>query len=189
VYRVLKDRSFAHLLERDGGLRVPVLLVGAGDEAEAFIREMARDPGAPFEVVGLIDPGGRGAGQRLRGVPVLGDLVAAPAALARLRRGGRPPQRLILAQEPLRRPPLQALLDLAEANGMSLARLPKLAELRHHDGDPVAVRPIAVADLLGRPQAVLDRAPMAALVAGRRVLVTGAGGSIGSELVRQIAAL
>ena len=189
VYRVLKDRSFAHLLERDGAPRVPVLLVGAGDAAETFIREMARDAGAPFEVVGLIDPSGRSTGRRIRGVPVLGDLAAAPAALARLRRDGRAPQRLIVAEVPLGRAGMQALLDLAEAHGMSLARLPRLAELRHHDGDPVTVRPIAVADLLGRPRAVLDRAPMASLVAGRRVLVTGAGGSIGSELVSQIAAL
>ncbi len=103
VYRVLKDRSFAHLLERGGAPRVPVLLVGAGDAAETFIREMARDAGAPFEVVGLIDPSGRSTGQRIRGVPVLGDLAGAPAALARLRRGGRAPQRLIVAQEPLGR--------------------------------------------------------------------------------------
>src|SRR5262249_4603853 len=161
----------------------------AGDTAEPCVGEMARDAGAPCEVVGLIDPAGRSTGKRIRGVQVLGDLAGAPAAVARLSRGGRAPQRLIVAEEPLGRAGMRALIDRAEVHGMTIARLPRLAELRHHEGDPVIVRPIAVADLLGRPRAVLDRAPMASLVAGRRVLVTGAGGSIGSELVRQIAAL
>ncbi|MBT7362249.1 MAG: polysaccharide biosynthesis protein, partial [Rhodospirillaceae bacterium] len=56
-------------------------------------------------------------------------------------------------------------------------------------GDEIEVKPIAVEDLLGRPQAVLDRPAMQSLIAGRRVLITGAGGTIGGELARQIAAL
>jgi O-antigen biosynthesis protein WbqV len=188
LYRVLKDRGFNHLLERQSLLRTPVLLAGFGDAADSFIREMARDPHAPFLPVGLLDLSGRRTGQSVRGVPVLGDLAGAPAALARLaRRGGPAPQRLIVALEHLPRRDLAALLELAERHGMTLAQLPPKGELRRHDGEPARVRPVAVEDLLGRPQAVLDRAPMARLVAGRRVLVTGAGGSIGSELVRQLA--
>jgi O-antigen biosynthesis protein WbqV len=71
-----------------------------------------------------------------------------------------------------------------------LARLPRLTEFRQDLGDPARlVEPIAIEDLLGRPQAVLDREAMARLIGGRRILVTGAGGTIGSELARQIAAL
>ena len=70
-----------------------------------------------------------------------------------------------------------------------MARLPRLTEFRVAAGEDVEVRPIALEDLLGRPQNVLNRGAMKALVSGRRVLVTGAGGTIGSELVRQIAAL
>jgi O-antigen biosynthesis protein WbqV len=188
LYRVMKDRGFTHLLERHSMLRTPVLLAGFGDAADSFIREMARDPHAPFQPVGLIDLSGRRTGQQIRGVPVLGDLAAAPASLARLaRRGGAVPQRLIVALEHLPRGDLAALLELAERRGMTLARLPPRGELRRHDGEPASVRPIAVEDLLGRPQTVLDREPMAGLVARRRVLVTGAGGSIGGELARQIA--
>jgi O-antigen biosynthesis protein WbqV len=188
LYRVLKDRGFTHLLERHSVMRTPVLLAGFGDAADSFIREMARDPHAPFQPVGLVDLSGRRTGQQIRGVPVLGDLAAAPSALARLaRRGGPVPQRLIVALEHLPRGQLAALLELAERHGMTLARLPPRGELRRHDGEPAAIRPVAVEDLLGRPQTVLDREPMAALVARRRVLVTGAGGSIGSELARQLA--
>nr|WP_246200990.1 nucleoside-diphosphate sugar epimerase/dehydratase [Azospirillum brasilense] len=71
-----------------------------------------------------------------------------------------------------------------------MARLPSLTEFKSALGEgKIEVRPIALEDLLGRPQAVLDRGAIASLVTGRRVVVTGAGGTIGSELVRQIAAL
>jgi len=86
------------------------------------------------------------------------------------------------------------LLDRADALAIPLARLPRLTEFQEtRAGAPGAAldqaRPIALEDLLGRPQAVLDREAMARLIGGRRILVTGAGGTIGSELARQIAAL
>jgi O-antigen biosynthesis protein WbqV len=80
------------------------------------------------------------------------------------------------------------VLELAESVGATLARLPSLTDFRTSLGDDIEIKPVAVEDLLGRPQTVLDRASMKALVHGKRVLVTGAGGTIGSELVRQIAA-
>src|SRR4029077_1748891 len=71
-----------------------------------------------------------------------------------------------------------------------LPPLPRLTEFQETRADtPRIIEPIALEDLLGRPQAVLDREAMARLIGGRRILVTGAGGTIGSELARQIAAL
>ena len=84
---------------------------------------------------------------------------------------------------------MRRLLDRAEALAIPLARLPKLTDFqRHLDNPEHALEPIALEDLLGRPQAVLDREGMARLIRGRRVLITGAGGTIGAELARQIAA-
>ena len=189
VYRILKDGGLAHVLERGNGLRVPVLLVGAGDAAELFIREMARDRAAPFQVAGILDMDARRIGQRIHGVPVLGDIETGQRVIDGLRRRERPPQRLIVTRETAP-PQLRRLLDLAEANGMTLARLPRLAELQSGDGaaSPVQVRPVALEDLLGRPRTVLDREPMRRLAVGKRILITGAGGSIGAELARQLAA-
>ncbi|MEX0814135.1 MAG: nucleoside-diphosphate sugar epimerase/dehydratase [Dongiaceae bacterium] len=189
VYRILKDGGLAHVLERGNGLRVPVLLVGAGDAAELFIREMARDRAAPFQVAGILDMDARRIGQRIHGVPVLGDIETGQRVIDGLRRRERPPQRLIVTRETAA-PQLRRLLDLAEANGMTLARLPRLAELQSGDGaaSPVQVRPVALEDLLGRPRTVLDREPMRRLAVGKRILITGAGGSIGAELARQLAA-
>src|SRR5262249_4796105 len=85
---------------------------------------------------------------------------------------------------------IRRLFDRADALAIPLARLPRVTELRQGMADPARTpQPIAIEDLLGRPQAVLDREAMARLIRGRRIVVTGAGGTIGSELARQIAML
>jgi O-antigen biosynthesis protein WbqV len=190
VYRIWKDGGFDRLLERSYGGRATVLLVGAGDAAELFLRDMARGATAPYRVVALLDPSGQRVGRRIQGVPVAGASSDAAPVIDRLIARGDAPQRLILTDDSLDGQSIARLLDLAQSRGLTLARLPRLAELTTSaDSDRFAVRPIALEDLLGRPRRVLDRAPVERLIAGKRVLVTGAGGSIGAELCRQIAAL
>jgi FlaA1/EpsC-like NDP-sugar epimerase len=196
-YRLLHDGNLRHLLERASPLAVPILLVGSDDAAEGFIREMRRAANAPFAVLGILDhSGGRGGGRlgrHIRGVPVLSNVDGAGGAVDRLSAVGRAPQRFVLTDDRLDREALRRLVAVAEAKGMTLARLPRLTDLHlaeagHPDGNAQgALLPVAVEDLLGRPRQVLDPQPMRELIAGRRVLVTGAGGSIGGELVRQIA--
>ena len=187
IYRVIKDKGFAHLLERHDPSGVPVLLIGAGDGAEAFIREMSRDRTAPYEVLGVVDEKGSRIGREIRGVSVIGHLDQLSELIDQVSRR-REPQRLILTK-PLTRDAMAALLELAEQRGMTLSRLPRLTDFSRDGGEPLKLRPIAIQDLLRRPQTKLDRDIMARLVAGRRVLVTGAGGTIGAELTRQLAAL
>ncbi|HMA15497.1 MAG TPA: nucleoside-diphosphate sugar epimerase/dehydratase [Kiloniellaceae bacterium] len=187
LYRVFKDQGFRHLLERDRHRRVPVLLVGAGDAAETFIREMARDRDGPFEVLGVIDEKGTRIGRHIHGVPVFGQLDDLPEVFRRLARRERKPQRVILTK-PLERDELDYVLELADSHGATVARLPRLTDFSGGVEERLQIRPIAIEDLLGRPQTPLDRQAMQRLIEGRRVLVTGAGGSIGAELTRQIAA-
>jgi O-antigen biosynthesis protein WbqV len=190
AYRIWKDGGLDHLLERNHGGRASVLLIGAGDAAELFLRDMARGTTAPYRVVGLLDPSGRRAGRRIQGIPVWGGLAEAGPVIDRLIARGEPLQRLILTDESLDGAAIAQLLDLAQGKGLTLARLPRLTELKPGmEAERYAVRAIALEDLLGRPRRVLDRTPVERLVAGRRLLVTGAGGSIGAELCRQIAAL
>ena len=187
LYRVFKDQGFRHLLERDHHRRIPVLLIGAGDAAETFIREMARDRDGPFEILAVIDEKGTRIGRKIHSVPVLGELSDLPEIFNRLARRERNPQRVILTK-PLERDELDKVLEVADSRGATVARLPRLTDFSGGVEERLQIRPIAIEDLLGRPQTPLDRAAMRQLVEGRRVLVTGAGGSIGSELVRQIAA-
>ena len=186
LYRVFKDQGFKHLLERHSRTRVPVLLIGAGDAADAFIREMSRDPGAAYEALGMLDERGTRVGRVIRGVKVLGRADELPQVIEALARRGPKPQRLILTK-PMERERMQWLMDFAESQGMTLARMPRLIDLQQGSADGLKLRPIAIEDLLGRTQTKLDRGAMRQLIAGRSVMVTGAGGSIGAELVRQIA--
>lgn len=193
AYRLLKDRRLGlHDREAGGVPRIPVLLLGVSDAAELFIRSLDQNAGAAYRVVGLLDDKNRRIGHAIRGVPVLGGPDDLPRVVEDLAQRGDRPQRLIVAkgQADVTGTVLRDLLEQAESLGLSMARLPSLTEFKSALGEgKIEVRPIALEDLLGRPQAVLDRGAIASLVTGRRVVVTGAGGTIGSELVRQIAAL
>ena len=188
AYRILKDGGLSQVLERGDQLRA-TLLVGAGDAAEQFVRAMGRSRHAPYKVVGIIEakdgPSAGRVGRRIRDVPVLGSLDELPDVIARLKRREMLPQRMIVASDDLDRDEMSRLLEIAQGNGMSLARLPRAVDLL--DASGAQVKPLQPEDLLGRPRTVLDREAMRRLIAGRRVLVTGAGGSIGAELVRQVA--
>ena len=191
AYRAYKDRGLGHILEATHPNSVPVLLIGARDSAAMFIREMARDPDRPYRVVGIVGVTLTRVGRDLSGIPVLGTIDELPRVVERLTGDGDRPQRLIITAPGLEGPQVRRLLDMADALTIPLARLPRLTDFKRtvdESEDGPALEPVAIEDLLGRSQAVLDRHGMRALVAGRRVLVTGAGGTIGSELVRQIAA-
>jgi FlaA1/EpsC-like NDP-sugar epimerase len=191
-YRVFKDRGLDHVLERARVPSVPVLLISTKDGADTFIREMTRDPRAVYRVIGVLSDSASRVGREIYGVPVLGTIDTLERVVARLERRGRRPQKLIITAQTLPGSEIGRLLDRADALAIPLARLPRLTDFQQHPGGPGAagpqIQPIAIEDLLGRPQAVLDRDGMARLIRGRRVLVTGAGGTIGSELTRQIAA-
>jgi O-antigen biosynthesis protein WbqV len=189
-YRLFKDRGLDHVLERSGGLPVvPVLLISTRDGADTFIRETLRDRSALYRVVGVLSDTRSRVGREIYGVPVLGTTDELETVVARLDRRGSRPQKLIVTAQRLDGAAMRGLLDRADALAIPLARLPRATELRQGLPEPGVVEPIALEDLLGRPQAVLDREAMARLVRGRRILVTGAGGTIGAELARQLAAL
>jgi len=176
-YRVLKDRHARGMAVAPDA--VPVLLIGAGPEAEHFLRK----PVPSYRIVGMVTARGDRVGQVIQGVEVLGrneDLVKIVADLdARNLR----PEKLILVGRNVAGATVRMMLDLAAQVGVPLERV------RVGEDNDLKPRPIAIEDLLGRPQSNLDRAAMAEMVRRRRVLVTGAGGSIGAELVRQMSAL
>ncbi len=188
-YRLLKDRQFGFERAARPGERIPVLLAGAADGAEMFLRALRQSSDAPYRVVGILSEGPGRVGREIHGVQVVDTLENLNDAVARLKRDGAAPQRLILTKDDMDGQRVGELLDRAAALGLTLARLPKMTDLKAGLSDKMEIKPVAVEDLLGRPQVPLDKDAMARLIGGKRVLVTGAGGSIGSELVRQVAAL
>lgn len=189
--RLLRERRLSSLWERSGGGRVNVLLIGAGDEADLFLRAVSSNPHAPYNVVGIVGENDRRVGRSIHGIDVLGTVEELPEIVEKLRKTYRAPSRIILTRSLTRfNGTLVAdLLEKATSLGLNLSRLPALTDLRN-DVAVAAVddQPVVLEDLLGRPEAKLNRADIRALVKGKKVLVTGAGGTIGAELVRQIAA-
>jgi O-antigen biosynthesis protein WbqV len=190
LYRTIKDKGGRGA---EFSRRTPVLLIGAGDGAELFIRAMAGNPSHPYRVVGVLDDRSRAlTGRQIRDVKILGHVDDLSAVIARLALQGDQPRRLIVTRPSaeLDGAAMRRLVDLAQPLGFTIARMPALTEFRDAAADGrLKLQPVAVEDLLGRPQVVHDREALRAMVSGRRVLVTGAGGTIGGELTRQLAAL
>ncbi len=188
AYRWLKDKGLAALVGQD---KLPVVLMGAGSGASLFIRALRGDIHAPYRVVGIIDDTGAHVGQDLHGVAVLGGADDLAKVVAGLDSAGKKPQKLVFSGSIVENDPLRmrGLVEEAERLGLSVSRLPRMTDLKEAQAEPSALelRPVAVEDLLGRPQAALDREAIRALISGKRVMVTGAGGTIGGELVRQVA--
>ena len=189
IYRLVKDRQFNFLQDPSVDLRIAVLLAGDGDGAELFIRGLKRSPDASYRVVGLVSENIRRVGRKIHGVQVLGTVDGLDEVIKKLSDEGIRPQRLILTRDDMDGTFVRSLLVRADKLGMTLARIPRVTDIKSGAEDQTIIKPVAVEDLLGRPQLALDRDAMTALIKGVRVLITGAGGSIGSELVRQVCAL
>jgi FlaA1/EpsC-like NDP-sugar epimerase len=189
LYRIAKDRRFGLLQPNHDPQSIPVLLAGAGDGAELFIRAAHRSKLQLYRAVAMVSEGEGRVGRNIHGIDVLGTFDEIPQVVAELERAGQRPQRLIFTRDDIDGATIRKLVDTADALGMTVARLPRLVEFRDGPAEQIDIRPVAIEDLLGRPQTVLDRDAMRRLIAGRRILVTGAGGTIGSELVTQICGL
>ncbi len=190
--RVVYRLRLARRGGREGADAQSVLLVGAGEGADLFLRALEYGEGrAAFRVIGLLSLREGQAGRRIHGHTILGSITQTTTVLARLRAEGRLPSALVVTQPDLSGAPLAELLTQADIEGVPVRRVPRPTALQTAaDGaGMLELAPVAIEELLNRPQVPLDRDGMARLVHGRRVLVTGAGGTIGSELARQLAAL
>ena len=168
---------------------VPVIVVGQLQRIEPFIRDLHRDKDRAYTAVAILTDAADSHGRHLHGVAVLGGAQDFVGAMAFLAQRQIRPQRLIIADDRISEDRIAEFLDLASGHGMSVGILPRLIDFAdHRAAQSTVARPIALTDLLGRPQAVLDRTALDKLIAGQRVLITGAGGSIGSELARQVCA-
>ena len=160
-----------------------VVVVGAGDAGQLVVKEMQRNPALGYTPIGLLDDDPRKRNLRLHGVRVLGTVDD----LAHVARDRRPDEVLIAI--PTASGELRArIVDTARSLHVPVKTLPSLSDLVSGDVDLARqLRPVEVEDVLGREPVDVDIESISDYLAGEVVLVTGAGGSIGSELCRQIA--
>ena len=183
--RVFYRLSKARPRTAEGAVIQTVLLVGAGEGADSFLRALGGN--TPWRVYGLLSLGQNQTGRRMQGRPIFGGVSEMRHVLDRLAARGQLPDALVVTDPKLAGSRLGYVLEEAQRHGIPVRQASRPTELR--DANAIELKPVALEDLLNRPQVRLDHERMARLVRGRRVLVTGAGGTIGSELARQIAAL
>jgi FlaA1/EpsC-like NDP-sugar epimerase len=159
----------------------PALVFGAGDAGLQLVRSMLHDSVSPWKPVGLLDDDRWKRHLRIEGIPVLGSRERLGSAAAQT--GATT---LIIAIPSAGAELVRDLTTSARRAGLTLKVLPPLTELIDQRVGVGDIRDIDVADLLGRHQVETDLESIAGYLTGKRVLVTGAGGSIGSELCRQI---
>lgn len=159
-----------------------VLIVGAGNASELLVRDMLTDAGYHYRPVGLIDDDPIKRRMKIHGVPVVGKIEEIPDLVRRLL-----VHEIIVAIPTASNTLKQKILAASEGFKVPIKILPNVKQLL---ADPAAlrqIRPMSLEDLLQREPVQTDRQELHVLLEGKRVLVTGAGGSIGSELCRQIA--
>ena len=161
----------------------PSIIVGAGTAGERLLRQLLHDPRHPLHIVGLVDDDPTKHGRALHGVPVLGgsDELRRFVAIHHA-------QQIVIAIPSAAPEHVRRLVARAAETGVAVKILPPTLDLLAADTPQInQVRDVQVEDLLGREPVQLDMQDVAPELAGKVILVTGAGGSIGSELVRQIA--
>lgn len=159
------------------------IIVGTEDDIDEALRDLTRRNGAsPFRPRALVAVGSDLSGRSIRGVPVTGGLDSLPATFKRVTEAESEPPRIVLASAQADVRLVNDLIRIAAKLGAKLSRA------RPSKG-PGAFSPIEAADLLNRPPRAPDLNPARPLIEGKRVLVTGAGGTIGSQLVRLAADL
>jgi FlaA1/EpsC-like NDP-sugar epimerase len=164
------------------GERRSVLIVGAGSAGSLIIKDLLRNPSVGLRPVGLVDDDRRKLGRRLHGVPVLGPRTAIPRLVEQ-----RQADLVLLAIPSATSEQVREIAALCEQAHVTLKVLPDVHDIVGGKVSARDIRDLRIEDLLGRQQVETDLEAVAAMLHGRRVLVTGAGGSIGSEIARQVA--
>ena len=159
-----------------------VLVVGAGDAAEAIVREIYRMPEERYRVIGLVDDDPNKRGIFIHGVPMLGTTRDIPALCDE-----QEIEEIIIAMPSATQQELRHVIEVCTGTKLKFQSLPSVRDLINGRVTVSQIRPVDINDLLGREAVELDCQAVGRFLNGRRVLITGAGGSIGSEMCRQIA--
>src|SRR5690606_7119810 len=176
LYRSWKD----HGLVRTDKAAIRVLILGAGQAGETLVRDLRR--AGAYQPVGFLDDAAKLRGSYLQGLPVLGRIEdvdkIAPETAAKL---------LVIAMPSIDAAAMRRVVEACERTGLPFRTVPRLDDLLEGRSLPGELKEVAIEDLLGRQPVTPDWKSIRGWLGGRSVLVTGAGGSIGSELCRQCA--
>jgi FlaA1/EpsC-like NDP-sugar epimerase len=176
-------RELAHFYINERGLTASkrVVIIGAGDSGEMLVREIARKPESGLKVLSLFDDDARKWGVSIHGVKVRGGVDDVPAFVV-----ANQPDMAIIAIPSANHTQMKRIFDVTRNLNMEVKTLPAIHEIIEGLDKLTQLRDINIADLLGREEVRIDSQQVRSLLRSKTVVVTGAGGSIGGELCRQI---
>ena len=167
---------------RSTSLGVNTLIVGAGRAGNLIVRELKSNPTLGYNPVGFVDNNPSKKGVRLQGVKVLGTTAHLPQLIESYQIA-----RILIALPSAKAEAVRHIIDICRASKVEFQILPPMANLINGSVAINQVRTVRIEDLLARDPVRLDLHEIGAKLTGKTIMVTGAGGSIGSELVRQVA--
>ena len=177
----LNWRRFFPFFDRKSRSTKRLLIIGAGDCGEKIYREIRDNPRLGYQMVGFIDDDPRKADLKIHGISVLGNTDEVQSIAARVKA-----DEVLIAIPSVTSQRMRSLVEHCKQVGIHSKTVPGMGELINGKVTIKAIRDVSYRDLLGREPVVLDEAKIGEYLRGKRVLITGAGGSIGSELCRQI---
>jgi FlaA1/EpsC-like NDP-sugar epimerase len=178
LYRILRE---IRITPKDDGARRKVLIIGAGDVGDMIMRNIRLEEEMPYEVVGFLDDDSKKSGLHIHGVDVLGTTSDLEPVIKK-----KGVKEVIIAIQNISGKKIREITEQCQTIGVSCKTIPSIGGILRGSISINHVRPVSVEDLLKREAVELDLALIERFISGKRIMVTGAGGSIGSELCRQI---
>ena len=176
----LAIRSFKETARQEKGGR-RIIIIGAGDAGEMIVRDMKNNPKYAYEPVGFIDDDSYKKGLMIHGVPIFGGMAELPNVLRRHK-----PDEILIAMPGVGHKAINGIYDLCKSCHLPIKTLPGLGDILDGKVSVSQIKALQLEDLLQREPVRTGRESVKGFIRGKTVLVTGAGGSIGQELCRQI---
>ena len=175
------SRTFVKLLNRSRTGSINLLIIGAGDCGEKIYREIRNNAHLRYNVIGFLDDKPVKIGKKIHGIPVLSDIAGIKTVATNVKA-----DEALIAIPSATSAEMRKIVEHCKESGIKFKTIPSYGELINGKVTVNAIREVAYRDLLGREVIKLDETKIGEYLHGQTILVTGAGGSIGSELCRQI---
>jgi len=178
TYRVLRDK----LAQQNSNTHCSnVLIIGAGSAGEQLCREIYRNPDLNLKVIGFLDDDKTKQKKLLHGIPVLGKLESIKILVHHHKI-----DQIFIAIPSATSQEIKTIFDTCHGTGISVKTLPKMSDIIKGNVEISQLRNINLEDLVGRKEIFLNQESISSMTNGKKILISGAGGSIGSELVKQV---
>ena len=174
-YFIKKQKNSNRLINQN---KTKLLLLGAGWSAEKIVRDILENPSTPYQVIGLLDDDESKSNTTIHGIPIFGKIEI-------IHTFNIPFDEIIICTPKASSLEMRQIVDHCKVLKKPYRTIPTMSELIDKKVSLNAVRDVSIMDLLGRQEVNLNRSEISKYIYGKKVLVTGAGGSIGSELVKQ----